>query len=196
MESAMFAATQNTNTQKGVIFLMGLSLFACGKLFSQSDQFSSETFRAIIQGICKDLVKKEFVPNSGSGKSHGEEIFLKYGSGGARGEAESGFRMVFEFGLPQLAGFTQLNDESLIKCFLAIAANNNDTNILYRSNPQVLSDFKKHCKNALENFSDENYAEVIDYCKNKNISPGGSADLLAVTIFVWSVMRQFDNSTM
>jgi holo-ACP synthase/triphosphoribosyl-dephospho-CoA synthase len=196
MESAMFAATQNTNTQKGVIFLMGLSLFTCGKLFSQSDQFSTETFRAIIQGICKDLVKKEFVPNSGSGKSHGEEIFLKYGSGGARGEAENGFRMVFEFGLPQLTALTQLNDESLIKCFLAIAANNNDTNILYRSNPQVLSDFKKHCKNALENFSDENYAEVIDYCKNKNISPGGSADLLAVTIFVWSVMRQFDNSTM
>jgi holo-ACP synthase/triphosphoribosyl-dephospho-CoA synthase len=174
---------------------MGLSLFACGKLFSQSDLFSTETFRAIIQSICKDLVKKEFVPTSESGKSHGEEIFLKYGSGGARGEAESGFRMVFEFGLPQLTGLTQLDDESLIKCFLAIAANNNDSNILYRSNPEILNDFKYLCKNALENFNDENYSVVIDFCKNENISPGGSADLLAVTIFVWSVIREFDNST-
>jgi len=190
MESAMFEATQNTNTQKGVIFLMGLSLFACGKLFSQSDQFSTETFRGIIQGICKDLVKKEFVSNSGSVKSHGEEIFLKFGSGGARGEAESGFGIVFEFGLPQLTGLTQLDDESLIKCFLAIASNNNDTNILYRSNPEILNDFKRLCKYALENFNDENYSAVIDYCINKNISPGGSADLLAVTIFVWSVIER------
>jgi len=169
---------------------MGLSLFACGKLFSQSDQFLTETFRGIIQGICKDLVKKEFVSNSGSVKSHGEEIFLKFGSGGARGEAESGFGIVFEFGLPQLTGLTQLDDESLIKCFLAIASNNNDTNILYRSNPEILNDFKRLCKYALENFNDENYSAVIDYCINKNISPGGSADLLAVTIFVWSVIER------
>jgi len=42
----------------------------------------------------------------------------------------------------------------------------------------------------LENFNDENYSAVIDYCINKNISPGGSADLLAVTIFVWSVIER------
>ncbi|MEI8114826.1 MAG: triphosphoribosyl-dephospho-CoA synthase, partial [Bacteroidia bacterium] len=63
------------------------------------------------------------------------------------------------------------------------------TNILYRSNPEVLATFRNLCKMALDNFNDANYSLVIDYCKNENISPGGSADLLAVTIFVWSVMR-------
>lgn len=189
MEAAMFDATRNINTQKGIIFLMGLSLFACGKLFNQSDQFQVEEFRSIIRSICRNLVKKELGSINQSGKSHGENIFLKYGLSGARGEAESGFRMVFDFGLPQLDGVTELNDEALIKSFLVLAANNDDTNILYRSNPKVLSDFKHLCKIALEDFNSKNYQAVIDFCKNKNISPGGSADLLAVTIFVWSMMR-------
>jgi hypothetical protein len=39
------------------------------------------------------------------------------------------------------------------------------------------------------NFTAKNYQAVIDVCKQENISPGGSADLLAVTIFVWSVIQ-------
>jgi len=192
MEASMFEATGNVNTQKGVIFLMGLSLFACGRLFRQGDHFKMEEFRSIIKGICKDLVKNEMVNTAPSGKSHGEKIFLKYGFSGARGEAESGFATVFDFGLPQLIRNTQLSDEALIKCFLAIAANNNDTNILYRSNPEVLRAFRNLCKIALDDFNTANYNAVIDVCKQENISPGGSADLLAVTIFVWSVIQADD----
>lgn len=189
MESAMFTATGNVNTQKGVIFLMGLSLFACGKLFSKNNHFQTEEFRSIIRSICKDLVRNEMGNSTASGKSHGEKIFLKYGFSGARGEAESGFATVFDFGLPQLIQNTQLNDEALVKCFLAIAANNNDTNILYRSNPQTLESFKELSNVALANFNAKNYQALIDVCKQENISPGGSADLLAVTIFVWSVIQ-------
>ncbi|NEW80953.1 MAG: hypothetical protein GZ094_01090 [Mariniphaga sp.] len=189
MESAMYEATQNVNTQKGIVFLMGLSLFACGRLFSQTDQFSIEEFRGIIQDICKDLVSKEMTDSLKMVKSHGEDIFDQHGFGGARAEAESGFATVFDFGLPRLAGVAKLNDEVLLQTFFAIAANNNDTNILYRSNAEVSGVFKHLCKNALADFNDQNYSAVIDFCKSENISPGGSADLLAVTIFVWSVIK-------
>jgi holo-ACP synthase/triphosphoribosyl-dephospho-CoA synthase len=189
MESAMYEATQNVNTQKGIIFLMGLSLFACGKLYSQNDRFDEELFRSIIRDSCKDLVAKELSSNFLSGKSHGEVIFQKYGFGGARGEAESGLELVFECGLPQLSGLTALNDEALIKCFLAIASRNNDTNILYRRGPEVLAAFQGLCKTAAENFSEANYSKVMEFCKSENISPGGSADLLALSIFIWLVMN-------
>ena len=189
MESAMFVATGNINTQKGIIFLMGLSLFACGKLFGKNDRFNSEQFRDILRGICKDLVTHEFKGVNKGTKSHGNDIFLKYGYSGARGEAESGFETVFRFGLPHLIETQQLNDSDLIKCFLAIASKNNDTNILYRSNPGILSDFQKLCNKSLEDFNAQNYRAVIEFCKINNISPGGAADLLAVTIFVWSVIR-------
>ena len=189
MESVMYDASNHVNTQKGIIFLMGLSLFACGKLQSQSDRFNLQEFQEIIRGVCKDLVHRELSASQVTAQSHGENIFRKYGFSGARGEAESGFATVFKFGLPQLAGFAELSDAMMIRCFLAIAANNDDTNILYRSNPQILNDFKSLCKNALDNFNDSNYTAVIDFCRQKNISPGGSADLLAVTIFVWLVIK-------
>ena len=130
------------------------------------------------------MVAKELNNNFLSGKSHGEAIFQKYGFSGARGEAESGFELVFGYGLPQLSGLTVLNDNALIKCFLAIASKNNDTNILYRRGPEVLSAFQELCKEAAENFNEARYAKVIEFCKNENISPGGSADLLALSIFV------------
>lgn len=189
METAMFEATRNVNTQKGIIFLLGLSLFACGKLFRQSTQFNVDEFRDIIRDICRDLVKKELVDIPRSSKSHGEDIFLKYGNGGARAEAEGGFGMVFKYGLPQLSGIDDLTDQACRRCFLAIAANNDDTNILHRSNPNVLNQFKALCKVALQDSTDASYSAVIDYCKKENISPGGSADLLALTIFVWSVIQ-------
>lgn len=189
MEAAMFEETGNINTQKGIIFLMGLSLFATGKLYRDGDQFEPGRFRGIVRDICKDLVRKELKTNRGQQGSHGEDVFQKYGLSGARGEAESGFETVFEQGLPMLAGVKILNDQSLINCFLAIASTNNDTNILYRCGPEVLTSFQNFCKNALENFTGTNYAAIVEFCLVKNISPGGSADLLAVSIFLWLVMN-------
>jgi hypothetical protein len=52
-----------------------------------------------------------------------------------------------------------------------------------------LGTFKDLCRITLDDFNPINYTALIDFCKHENISPGGSADLLAVTIFVWSVMR-------
>lgn len=188
MESDMYASTKNVNTHKGLIFLMGLSLFACGRLYSRQDQFNAEIFRGIIRDICKGIVLQELVYLKSSKTTHGEEIFRKYGYSGARGEVENGFPMVFDHGLPQLMAAEIPGDEDFFKCLLAITSNNNDTNILYRRGPDVLKAFQILCKNAFENFNIANYSVVAKFCESENISPGGSADLLAVTIFVHSVM--------
>ena len=55
METAMYTATNNVNTQKGLIFLMGITLFACGYLYARQDKFEADLFRDIIMKICKDL---------------------------------------------------------------------------------------------------------------------------------------------
>ena len=189
MEETMYEETGNINTQKGIIFLIGLSLFATGKLYKESDLFNAGRFRGIIRDICQNLVGKELNADSGQKGSHGEIVFRKYGFSGARGEAESGFETVFEKGLPMLAGMVELNNKSLINCFLAIAATNNDTNILFRGGPEDLAIFQNLCKIALDNFTGENFAAIGEFCREKNISPGGSADLLAVSIFLWMVMN-------
>ena len=187
MEGAMYEATGNVNTQKGIIFLMGLSLFAFGMLYARQERFDPDSFQNLIKNICKDLVRKELVKTIHPAKSHGEEIFLKYGLSGARGEAESGFQTVFDQAWPLLASATELDDTLLTRCFLAMASVSQDTNILFRKGIVVLEEFQRHCKIAFEDFNDENYREVIEYCSKERISPGGSADLLAVSIFIWSV---------
>lgn len=189
MESSMFEATGNVNTQKGIIFLLGLSMFACGRLFSQGDGFDVEQFRGIIKEVCSDMVEKELTHSRQHTITHGRQIFKKYGFSGARGEAQSGFRTVFEYGLPLLTKISKLTDHDLIKSFLSIASNTGDTNILYRGGPQVLKTFQDLCKSALKDLNVNNYSAVMDFCDQENISPGGSADLLVVTIFVWEMMN-------
>ncbi len=110
---------------------------------------------------------------------------------GARGEAENGFPMVFDFGLPELQKFTGLNEQGLLRAFLAIAANNNDTNILYRSSMDVLNQFRELAQTALET---ENIDPLTNFCLKQGISPGGSADILAVSIYVYLLIEQSGNS--
>ena len=190
MEAAMYEATGKVNTHKGVIFLMGLSLFACGLLYKRYGHFGSEPFRSVVAGICKDLVQNELTVIPGRELTHGEEIFHKFGFSGARGEAESGFRTVFEQGLTQLAETSCLHDDALTRCFLSIASVNKDTNILFRSGSEVLSTFQHLCREILKNFNEANFSLLVSYCETENISPGGSADLLAISVFVWSVMKE------
>jgi holo-ACP synthase/triphosphoribosyl-dephospho-CoA synthase len=189
MEAAMNQATGNVNTQKGIIFLMGLSLFACGRLYRKTSHFDPEIFREIIKSVCRGLVQRELKDAPQPGKSHGEEIFHKHGLSGARGEAESGFNTVFQFGLPVLTEAGSMTDMEMIRCFLAIAAHNNDTNILYRGGRAVLDTFQNLCNIALKSFNSGNFSNVEAFCERENISPGGSADLLVVSIFIWSVMQ-------
>jgi holo-ACP synthase/triphosphoribosyl-dephospho-CoA synthase len=189
METAMFDSTQNVNTQKGLIFLMGISLFACGYLLAVQDRFEIERFRKIIEQICKDLTYKELENPKQRRKTHGEDMYSRYAVSGARGEAESGFPMVFDVGLPELLKYRDLNDEALQRALLSIAAHNNDTNILYRRSLDVLENFKMLSGNALNQYNPESFSKLMDYCAKENISPGGSADLLAVTIFIYLLIK-------
>ncbi len=67
----------------------------------------------------------------------------------------------------------------------------NDTNILYRSNLEILQTLQQLCKTAIENFSDEKYNEIIDFCAEKKISPGGAADLLSITLFIYLLKNEY-----
>lgn len=193
MEEAMFESTGKINTQKGIIFLMGLSLFACGKIFGHSNHFDQEQFQSIVREICKDLVVKELGDYNRTDLSHGEEVFQKHGYSGARGEAESGFQIVFESGLPLLNIIDSPGDEAMTRCLLSIAAKNNDTNILSRGGPAVLLAFQALCQAATVDFNEISYKAVAEFCRKENISPGGSADLLAISIFIRSVLHADQN---
>jgi holo-ACP synthase/triphosphoribosyl-dephospho-CoA synthase len=191
MEKSMFRSTNQVNTQKGIIFLMGLSLFSSGYLFAHEGEFRIEKFRTIVKNICKNLTNRELTASQRPAETHGEHIYHKLKITGARGEAENGFPTVFDFGLPELVSFSELNEHVLLRAFLAIAANNNDTNILYRSSVDVLNQFRKLSQTAYET---DKMDPLVDFCIKQRISPGGSADLLAVSIYLFLLIKQSGNN--
>ena len=205
MEQAMLEATGGVNTHKGLIFLLGLSIFATSFVLSHHKGFHEADLRKTISGICRNLVHKELSAHRHD-STHGASCFQHYGEayGGARQEGEEGFPSIFEHGLPALksrssdaGGFMnapELN-AALTQTLLSLMAQVNDTNILYRTNPATLETVKQMAHSVLDAVSETDrssrYADLIDFCRQQQVSPGGSADLLVVTVFFYDVERAY-----
>ncbi|NPD85034.1 hypothetical protein HNS38_09710 [Lentimicrobium sp. L6] len=197
-EQRMFAATRNVNTQKGLIFLLGIAVFSISYLTKMAQELSEQNIRNCIRSICQDMVNTELTASSKKQVSHGEKTFQKYGikGAGARYEAQEGFPVVFETALPFLESHREKLDfqnketmgELLSQTLLNIMANTNDSNVLYRKGSKIAEELKKLASEALLN--KDNYNKLASFCSEEQISPGGSADMLAVTMFFYDVKQE------
>ncbi|WP_111707054.1 triphosphoribosyl-dephospho-CoA synthase [Lutibacter citreus] len=191
-EQEMFKATGNVNTHKGIIFLFGISLFSIAKITSENKEYSDTAFSNLVIEITNGIVKNELELTSKKASTHGELMFETYGKLGAgiRQEVAEGFPSVFTNALPFLdenfKNHQEINQEEIQKVLqttlLHIMTLNNDSNILYRSNLESLTKVKQLAKNAIH--SKKSYIELCNYCKENHISPGGSADLLSVSLLI------------
>ncbi|MGV6846001.1 MAG: triphosphoribosyl-dephospho-CoA synthase [Lutibacter sp.] len=201
-ENKMLFATNNANTHKGLIFIMGLSVFAIIKSLIENNYiFESTFFRNKVQKIAKNLIEKELKLSNNKSNSHGEITYQKFGlkGAGARYQAENGFPVIFEKALPFLNN--NLNNEILQdkealngilkKTLLLIIANVNDSNVLYRNSSEA-ENLKKKAYLTFQNKMD--YKELCEFCKEKNLSPGGSADLLALSIFLYFIQNKYSKN--
>jgi holo-ACP synthase/triphosphoribosyl-dephospho-CoA synthase len=190
-ESDMFAATNGVNTHKGAIFSMGIVCAALGRLPEERWKYAD-----VILQECADmtqgLVETDF---SGLTKERavtvGQKLYLNYGITGVRGQMEAGLPAVREVGLPVLKeGILRglgINDSGCA-ALLALMASATDTNLIARSDlvtQQATVDRIKEllCINPYPNRQtlEQLDREFIE----KNLSPGGSADLLAICYFLY-----------
>ncbi|MGM9999404.1 MAG: triphosphoribosyl-dephospho-CoA synthase [Candidatus Bruticola sp.] len=119
--------------------------------------------------------------------THGQRMYLKYGALGARGQAESGFMQVISSFLPYMRDLysQQLSsDEVCVRTLLFICANLDDTNMLKRAGLAKTRQVQAACAELSCCYSYEAACRLDDLLIKENISPGGSADLLSVTIFL------------
>ena len=116
----------------------------------------------------------------------GQKLYVQYGITGVRGQVEAGLPAVLEFGLPALekgmaAGYS-LN-QSGCGALLAIIANSTDTNLIARSDRATQLAVVEELKALLARtpYPDEAALRALDdRFIAANLSPGGSADLLAL----------------
>lgn len=196
-EAAMFAATDGVNTHKGLVFSVGILLCAAGVLRGKGQPITAEALSALSRKMTTGLVEKDLAhlknPPPDRRMTNGERLYLQYGVTGIRGEAQTGFATALHEGYPPflkaLAAGLSLNDAG-VYALLHIMAKLDDTNVLSRHNQEALEFVKEISKKTLErelaSFQGEMpFVEALDaQFIAENISPGGSADLLAL-VFVF-----------
>ena len=125
----------------------------------------------------------------------GQQLFVRFGLRGIRGEAEQGFPAVLNAGLPKLEqGVAQglsLNDAGCA-ALLALMAAATDTNLIARSDRETQLHVTEQVRELLERspFPNREALDALDKAFiQKNLSPGGSADLLAMTYMLYFLKR-------
>jgi triphosphoribosyl-dephospho-CoA synthase len=191
-ENAMFLATNGVNTHKGAIFSFGLLIASAGRRFGLGEPLKPETLCSDVSAMSADLVERE-LKRSNRSRTAGEALYHRHGLTGARGEAASGFATVRAHALPVFqAMWLKTGDERLAQsaALLSLLAHNRDTNLAARGGMGGLA----YVQSSARKLIDQGGAEAPDFHEamtrfdddliERNLSPGGSADLLAVTWFL------------
>ncbi|MFV0353095.1 MAG: triphosphoribosyl-dephospho-CoA synthase CitG [Oscillospiraceae bacterium] len=194
-EKAMCAATNGINTHKGAIFSLGILCAAAGYVYANKQALDVAEICHTAAHIAAPALAQ--IQNMSFPLTNGEKAFTQNNLTGARGEAASGFKTVLCHGLPALqralAGGLSLNDAGAI-CLLHILASAQDTNVAARASGSTLQAIQQRLQNKLN--IGANYADLLAFAAEldtefigQNLSPGGSADLLAVTYFLHFISK-------
>jgi triphosphoribosyl-dephospho-CoA synthase len=189
-EAAMLRETGGSNAHKGAIWVLGLLVTATAQSGSLHPGVIAEDAGLLAQ--LPDSARPQLV-------SHGDLVRSRYGAKGARGEACAGFPHVVKVGLPVLraareCGLSETN--SRLSSLLAIMASLEDTCVLYRGGDEGLQTVKQGAREVLASggpgcaAGDEMLRRFDRALFARNISPGGSADLLAATLFLDAIERR------
>ena len=199
-EAAMFSATGGINTHKGLVFASAILCGALGKVHAGRElplplEDVLQECRKLGECSLSDL-QSASAPDvrtySVSLSTNGERIFTAYGIQGARGEAAAGFPSAVQIGLPALkkwlsAGFS-LNDAAAMT-LLTLISEVDDTNMVHRGGPALAKKSKEQAKRLLSTVIKENFKETLNSLDHQyiadNLSPGGCADLLAVSLMFY-----------
>lgn len=193
-EAAMLAATAGINTHRGAIFNLGLLCAALGSLLAESRQVTSTALCAKVemQWGAEILASASNLP-AALPPSHGRVVARRYGSGGARAEAAAGFPAAREVGLPAYRAAlaaTGDGERAAVQALFALIAELDDTNLLWRGGPDGLACGRRlaggflAAGGVLADDWREHAAAVDRDFVARDLSPGGSADLLGVTLFL------------
>ena len=179
-ERAMYQATNGVNTHKGAIYSLGLLCVAV----CLTDSRNIDTICEKAAEIAKIITNYDDII-----ETNGKKAYDLYGVKGAKGEAESGFKSVRVYGLPVYDRSIMMDGDNIaaVKTLLSLMANVDDTNTISRGGFAGAEYVKNK---AMELIKDFTYEDVLQFDRElivRNISPGGCADLLAVTIFLHNV---------
>ena len=191
-EKEMYEATKGINTHKGTIFSMGILLAVLGVHLKENKKIDLKVLSEKIKEMCKLLLNE--LEDADNISTYGEKAYKEYHLTGARGLAISGYKIVLLDGINKLKDFCKTLDFEtacilLLFYYMSVL---DDTNIVNRASITILKEVQilskelfEENKKTLEKENIKNsMSKLNDIFIEKNISAGGSADLLILTIFI------------
>ncbi len=175
-EHAMFAATNGVNTHKGMIYSMGLLLYGMGKALS----FGGDAVEHAA-ALARSDAEERLLHAKSERDTNGAKVYSEHGARGAVGEAADGFFHALYCADRLEAHKASGNPGAL--ALLDVMMILNDTNLLHRGGAEGLRFVQERAKAIAFLPENERVAamtaldgEMIE----RNLSPGGAADVLAL----------------
>ena len=178
-ERDMLAVTGGVNTHRGALFSMGLAIVAAAELYAASSTHHID--KTALQTAIARLARQ--FPDTHD--THGSQAVSQYQAKGALAVAREGYELLFSEWLPY---YQRCTTDRNLRTLLLIMSQLDDTNILYRCGAEVASRVKADAAELLAHFSIDGLQAMNLRYTTDHISPGGSADMLALTIFIHAIM--------
>lgn len=177
-EAVMFRATGGVNTHKGALFSFSVLLSALGRSLSTGgDVFSHAA-----------AITAQLAPPK---HTNGTAVAERYQVGGARAEAMAGFPTVRE-------AAALLKHSDPLTVLLWLMAHTEDSNLYHRGGADGAAFVKQQAAAILQAPPEQRVAltQALDEALiDRWLSPGGSADLLALALFLGKLPRWLMRST-
>lgn len=178
-EAAMLKATGGVNTHKGALFCIGLSIAAASFLACSTGTVETDSFRELVSRTAYRI------PSAQS--THGAEAKRNFKVGGALENAREAYPELFTAWLPYYRSL-EGDPYRCHKTLLYIMTDLDDTNVLHRRGAEGLAHTKSEAARLLKDFSMSGLSSLNKDFIRENISPGGSADMLSLTMFIKSII--------
>lgn len=198
-EKAMLEATNGINTQKGVLFSLGIVVAAVGWLYEHNSPLTPSVILDTTAQIVNGIVANELAVNlkKSTELTAGERLYRSYGITGIRGEMERGLPAIRYNALPALIDALKAGlgvNNSLIQALLVLFMHVDDTTVMNRHGPEKMQAWvRPRVENILRAggmYTDTGRKMVAELDQEfiaHNVSPGGAADMLAVTWFIYRI---------
>lgn len=187
-EAAMYQATGGVNTHKGSIFSMGI-LCAAAAAVPLHQMEHAETLKSLQSTAAS--IAAELLADDSAEQTNEKRVLQQTGTGGIRAEAGSGFDTAFSVGLPSLITALEAGrntNDAMVYTLLRIIHATEDSNLVHRGGVEGMDFAKEEARKLTEGGpAAMNLTAVRETDRKfieKNLSPGGSADLLALTLFL------------
>lgn len=202
-EIAMFRATHGVNTHKGANFTFALVLGSLGYFY----QTYPEKINTILepkdivwileyiqkmtaQSMEEDLIKIHLKKRRQM--TYGEKLFIDYGFKGIRGQSQMGYPIIKQVLMPWFRQAQHLDmdtEEALLRGLILLMSQVEDGNLIHRGGIDAWLKVKADCQSVIdEDMNRESFYKWLETYNsqliNLRLSPGGSADLLALGIFL------------